>query len=444
MSAIPLRTFGWTGEKVPVLGQGTWMIEGSAAEEDLAVEALRTGIDAGLTHIDTAEMYGSGRAERIVARAIAGCREKIFLTSKVLPSNASYEGTLRACEASLKRLGTDHLDLYLLHWESRYPIAETMRALEKLAEDGRTRYIGVSNFDVAQVREAEHALRHGRLACNQVLYHLGDRGIERRLLPYCEERGIAVVGYSPFGSRGGFPALHRPAGRVLADVAQRHGLTPHQAVLQFLARGSVFPIPKSATPARTPRERRGTGTAVERRGHGRHRPRLPRARPRRPARHDLTAAPGRATMGMPMGRILADLGYVVCWWLAAGVAVAATSDATARTVVETRFHSPFTPERNLERLDDYYQVQVGAPWREALGEIAPGRYFESWRDIWIALTPEGTGTGVNLRSPAEAAVVDAAKRNMLELAGQLAAEGTLEFRERAPAAHGDHGGLCGT
>ena len=244
------QPFGSTGASVPVIGQGTWMMEGAAADEDRAVEALRTGLDLGLTHIDTAEMYGSGRAERVVARAIAGRRDEVFLVSKVLPSNASYEGTLRACEASLRRLGADRLDPNLLHWEGRHPIAETMRAMEELVRDGRIRFLGVSNFDVPQVRAAQQALRHERLAANQVLYHLGDRGIERRLIPYCAGQGIAVVGYSPFGSSGGFPAPHRAAGRALADVAARCKLTPRQATLQLLARREgVFLIPKAASAA---------------------------------------------------------------------------------------------------------------------------------------------------------------------------------------------------
>ena len=164
------RPFGWTGVQVPVIGQGTWMIEGSADAERRAIDALRAGIDLGLTHIDTAEMYGSGRAEEITGKAIAGRRDEVFLVSKVLPSNASYDGTLRACERSLKRLGTDRLDLYLLHWESNYPIGETMRAMEHLIDEGQIRFAGVSNFDVAEVRAAQAALRHHKLASNQVLY----------------------------------------------------------------------------------------------------------------------------------------------------------------------------------------------------------------------------------------------------------------------------------
>ena len=235
------RTFGWTGVEVPVIGQGTWYIENDAA----AVAALRLGIDLGMTHIDTAEMYGNGRAEETVGEAITGRRDEVFLVSKVLPSNASYDGTLRACERSLRRLGTNRLDLYLLHWPGSHPIAETMRAMEQLVTRGMTRFVGVSNFDLPELQDAERALHNEHLACNQVLYHLGDRGIERRLAPYCEAQGIAVVGYSPFGHRR-FPS--GAGGRVLAQVAARHGRTPRQVVLNFLARNGAFLIPKSGNP----------------------------------------------------------------------------------------------------------------------------------------------------------------------------------------------------
>jgi diketogulonate reductase-like aldo/keto reductase len=149
-------------------------------------------------------MYGNGRAEELVAEAIDGRRDQVFLVSKVWPSNASYEGTLKACERSLKRLKTDWLDLYLLHWPSSYPIRETMRAMEKLVADGMVTFIGVSNFDIEKLKAAERALSKERIACNQVQYNLEYRAIERRLLPYCTEQGIAVVGYSPFG-HGNFP-----------------------------------------------------------------------------------------------------------------------------------------------------------------------------------------------------------------------------------------------
>jgi len=237
------RPFGATGVPVPVIGQGTWrMGENRRALRD-EVAALRLGIELGLTHIDTAEMYADGGAEQVVAEAIAGQRERIFLTTKVLPSNASYAGTLRACEGSLRRLRTDYLDLYLLHWWSgTHPIGETMRAMEELVARGLVRHAGVSNFDVGQLQLAAGALRRARLACNQVLYHLRDRGIERQLLGHCERQGIAVVGYTPL-AKGGFLR------DVVADVARRHGRTPRQVALNFLTRrAALFTIPKASRP----------------------------------------------------------------------------------------------------------------------------------------------------------------------------------------------------
>jgi diketogulonate reductase-like aldo/keto reductase len=228
------------GTRVQLIGQGTWTIERDT--ESRAIAALQLGIDLGMTLIDTAEMYGDGRAEEITGAAIRGRRERVFLVSKVLPSNASYDGTRRACERSLRRLGVDRLDLYLLHWASHHPIAETMRALESLVRDKMTRYIGVSNFDVAELKSAERALKNERLACNQVLYHLGDRGIERRLIPYCREQDIEVMGYSPFG-HGEFRT-----NRQLSEIATRCGKTVRQVVLSFLTRGGVYAIPKSGHP----------------------------------------------------------------------------------------------------------------------------------------------------------------------------------------------------
>ncbi len=256
------RPFGFTGVEVSVIGQGTWEIEGSEANERRAIEALRTGMELGLAHIDTAEMYGSGRAEELTGKAIAGRRDQVFLVSKVLPSNASFEGTLRACERSLERLGTDHLDLYLLHWESSYPIGETMRAMEKLIDDGRIRFAGVSNFDRGQVQEAQGALRNHRLAANQVLYHLKERGIERNLIPYCHEQEIAVVGYTPFGRRA-FPRPDSAGGRVLARVAQEHGRTVRQVILNFLTRlPGTFTIPKAGDPEHTRENAGGAGWSL--------------------------------------------------------------------------------------------------------------------------------------------------------------------------------------
>jgi diketogulonate reductase-like aldo/keto reductase len=234
------RTFGSTYKTVPVIGQGTWQMKKSA------VDALRAGLELGMTHIDTAEMYTG--AEEIVAEAIKGRRNEIFLVSKVLPSNASYRGTIRACDASLKRLKTDYLDVYLIHWWSGgNPIAESMRAMEDLIAAGKIRHIGVSNFDVAEVKQAQQALTRQRIACNQVMYHLRSRGIENQLLPYCESQDIVVVGYSPFG-QGDFPEPNSKQGKVLATIAERHGKTPRQVALNFLTRReSLFAIPKAGS-----------------------------------------------------------------------------------------------------------------------------------------------------------------------------------------------------
>jgi diketogulonate reductase-like aldo/keto reductase len=230
------RAFGWTGVQVPVLGQGTWMIEAAGRR---GVDALRAGLDLGMTHIDTAAMYGNGRAEELVADAIDGHRAHVFLASKVLPSNASYDGTIRACERSLKRLRTDYLDLYMLHWPGNHPVEETMRAMTKLVERGAVRFAGVSNFDVHELPAAAEAQR---LACNQVLYHLGDRGIERRLVPWCATRQIPVVAYSPFG-HGDFPERSK----ALREIARRRGRTPRQVVLNWVTRDpNVFTIPKTS------------------------------------------------------------------------------------------------------------------------------------------------------------------------------------------------------
>jgi diketogulonate reductase-like aldo/keto reductase len=206
--------------------------------------ALRLGIELGLTHIDTAEMYGEGGAEKVVAQAIAGQRDRVFLVSKVLPSNASRTGTIRACEASLRRLRTDRLDVYLLHWWSdRHPIQETMGAMTELVRRGLTRFVGVSNLDVSQMRRAQAALGDIPLVCNQVLYHLRDREIETDVLRHCERKRLAVVGYTPL-ARGGYMR------GVVADIARRRARTPRQVALAFLTRRpALFTIPKAADPA---------------------------------------------------------------------------------------------------------------------------------------------------------------------------------------------------
>lgn len=242
------RPFGPTGRDVPVIGQGTWNTptRGERAEE--AKRALRRGIELGMTHIDTAEMYGDGASERLIGEAIRGLRrEELFIVSKVLPSNASYDGTIRACERSLQHLQTDYLDAYLLHWRGSYPLEDTMGAMEQLVADGKIRALGVSNFEVADLEEAQAALTREKIACNQVLYHLAERTVEEHELPYCREHGIAVTAYTPFG-RGEWE--HAKGAHVVREIAQAHGATPHQIILAFLTRDdAVFAIPKAASVA---------------------------------------------------------------------------------------------------------------------------------------------------------------------------------------------------
>jgi diketogulonate reductase-like aldo/keto reductase len=240
---VIVRPFGATGVEVPVVGQGTWRMGERRADRTAEVAALRLGIELGLTHIDTAEMYGDGGAEEVVAEAIAGQRDRVFLATKVLPDHASYAGTLEACARSLRRLRTDHVDLYLLHWWSgRHPVEETMRAMAELVRRGQARFVGVSNLDVAQMQAARRALDGLPLACNQVLYHLRDRAIEADVLPWCERHRVAVVGYTPL-ARGGFLR------GAVAEVAARHGRTPRQVALSFLTRRrALFTIPKAVQP----------------------------------------------------------------------------------------------------------------------------------------------------------------------------------------------------
>ena len=241
---MELRGFDSTDAAVPVIGQGTWNIDD--AERAIAISALRRGIDLGMTHIDTAEMYGD--AEEIIADAIAGRRDQVFLVSKVLPQNASLSGTIAACERSLARLRTDRLDCYLLHWRGGYPLEETIEAFAQLQSDGKILSWGVSNFDVPDLEEAWDLADDGGLVCNQVLYHLQERAIEHAVLPWCEEHGVAVVGYAPFG-HGQFPRLQSAGGRVLQAIATRHNATPRQIALRFLVRlPSLFTIPKASSP----------------------------------------------------------------------------------------------------------------------------------------------------------------------------------------------------
>ncbi len=212
-----------------------------------AQRAIRRGIELGMVHIDTAEMYGAGRVEELLGEAIRGiARERLFIATKVLPSNATYRGTLAAAERSLGRLGCEYVDLYLLHWPGSYPLEETMRAFEALVEQGKSRFVGVSNFETDEMVEAASYLRKVPLACNQVLYHFCERGIEHAVIPAAQARGIAVVAYTPFG-RGSFLRSGAHRRETLERIARKHDATPRQAALAFLTRKKgLFAIPKAA------------------------------------------------------------------------------------------------------------------------------------------------------------------------------------------------------
>jgi diketogulonate reductase-like aldo/keto reductase len=232
-----------SGEQVPVLGQGTWNMGEDRRRHTDEVAALKLGIDLGMTLIDTAEMYASGGAEEVTREAIAGRRDEVFLVSKVLPSNASHAGVLGACEASLRRLGTDCIDLYLLHWRGRTPLAETVGAFEALKRDGKIRHWGVSNFDTGDMEELAGIEDGQAVQTNQVLYNLSSRGIEYDLIPWSDERGIPLMAYSPVDQG----ELVRD--RRLEAVARRHDATPAQIALAWvLRRKGVIAIPKAVEP----------------------------------------------------------------------------------------------------------------------------------------------------------------------------------------------------
>jgi diketogulonate reductase-like aldo/keto reductase len=241
---VERRQFGPLATRVPVIGLGTWQMERDDRES--AVLAVRRAIERGMVHIDTAEIYGRGAVEELVGEAIAGYRGDVFLASKVHPDHATYAGTLLACEKSLRRLRTDRLDLYLLHWRGAQPLEETFRAFEELTREGKILAWGLSNFDVADVEAAVAIAGEGVIACNQVLYNLAERDLEHVLLHVCERHRIAVVGYSPLGS-GSFPTEGSWRGDVLRGIAQARGASPHAIALAFLTRRpSTFAIPKSA------------------------------------------------------------------------------------------------------------------------------------------------------------------------------------------------------
>lgn len=238
MRRVPTRS----GAELPLLGLGTWKMGEDSSRRAAEVAALRAGFDLGMSLVDTAEMYADGGSEEVVGEAIAGRRDSIFVVTKVLPGNASRAGTRRAAERSLRRLGTDRIDLYLLHWPGPHPLAETVEAFEQLASDGKIRHYGVSNFDIDGMEEAMQLPAGERIGANQVLYNLRRRGIERRLLPWCAQREIVVMAYSPFDQ------MRLPIKRELRDVAERHGATPYQIALAWTLREPfVMAIPKAGS-----------------------------------------------------------------------------------------------------------------------------------------------------------------------------------------------------
>lgn len=240
------------GAEVPALGLGTWYLGDDAGRRAREIAALRTGIEKGMTLIDTAEMYGGGRSERLVGEAIKGTeRGRLFIVSKVLPNNAGRRGIFRSCEESLQRLGTDYLDLYLLHWRGSVPLAETVECMEKLERDGMIRGWGVSNFDTDDMEELRRVKGGDGCLVNQVLYHAASRGIEYSLLPQMRERGVALMAYCPLAQGG---SLRRGLFRscALNDIAARRGATVAQILLAWTIRGgNVIAIPRSSSPEHT-------------------------------------------------------------------------------------------------------------------------------------------------------------------------------------------------
>jgi diketogulonate reductase-like aldo/keto reductase len=240
---VQTRRFGPLDVEVASVGLGTWQMEIDG--RDRAVRAIRRAIDRGMTHIDTAESYGGGEVEEIVAEAIAGYRGDVFLASKIHPDHATYAGTLLGCEKSLRRLRTDRLDLYLLHWRGTQPLEESFRAFEALKKDGKIRAWGLSNFDVPDLERAIEVAGEGVIACNQVLYNLMERDAEHLLQVFCERHKIALVAYTPLGAAQ-FPKPGSWRGDVLAGIAQAHGVTPRTIALAFLLRRpGTFVIPKT-------------------------------------------------------------------------------------------------------------------------------------------------------------------------------------------------------
>jgi len=249
---IPTLTLP-SGRNIPALGIGTWNMGESNAEEAQEVASIRKAVELGMTVVDTAEMYADGRSEEIVGKAIADLRDEVFLVSKVYPFNASATGTIEACERSLKRLGVDHLDLYLLHWRGSHPLEETVAAFEKLKQSGKIRDWGVSNFDTDDMEELFEVENGRNCAVNQVLYNLSRRGVEYDLLPWCQEKGVPLMAYSPI-EQGRILNNHE-----LIRIAKAYQATPAQVALAFLLeRDGVLAIPKSAKPGRVEENRGAT------------------------------------------------------------------------------------------------------------------------------------------------------------------------------------------
>ena len=237
-----MKTIELAGHPVPRLGQGTWNVGDSTAKRAAEIATLCRGVELGMTLIDTAEMYGSGRSELLVGEAIAPFRNRVQLAGKVLPSNASIDGTIRACEASLKRLQVETIDLYLLHWRGRYPLRDTVEAFQRLLEQGKIRSWGVSNFDVDDMKELFAVPGGEACAANQVLYNPEHRGIEYDLLPWCRQHNVTVMAYSPVGQGGKLLAS-----AALRGIARKHRVSPAQVALAWCLRQPILAIPKASS-----------------------------------------------------------------------------------------------------------------------------------------------------------------------------------------------------
>src|SRR6266851_4997852 len=248
---MQFRPLGRTDESIPVVGLGTWGIGGEmgpdSSRDDEGIQALRLGLDLEMKFIDTAEMYAAGHSEEVVARALEERRDTVFVASKVSPRHFAYDDVLAAAKRSLKRLGLKQMDLYQLHWPNvKIPLSETMRAMEKLVSDGLTRYIGVSNFSVEQMKEAQESLSHEKIVSNQVEFSLIDRSVEARILPYCQKEGLTLIAYSPLG-QGKIPRGKGSSFKVLDEMAEKSGKSRNQVALAWvLQHDPVVAIPKAA------------------------------------------------------------------------------------------------------------------------------------------------------------------------------------------------------